>query len=350
MRRGWPVLAVAVGVTSWDAAADQPHATARLQLSRGQETQTCIDAGSLRRAVEQRLQRDVFRAADSEQVDVRVTVKLDRADSGFAATVLLETQHGNPIGTRRLTTETQQCSALDESLVLALALMLDIRREQVAAVDQRERLKDPAAYPGASPPPTRAPLRPSGLPVGGPVGAATMQPAPWRFMGGVGAVVGVGLLPDVAPGVRLGAGVAPPRIGWVEADATALAGTEAADEVGAVRLAWWGLGLYLCPLEFRGAPASGVGCLGNHVGWLRSTGVGFDDNSRSTRITYSPGLRGRGALRVTGPVALRAGIELLVPVVRDRFVYAQPNGSRSELFRADPIAAVAELGLGLEID
>lgn len=81
--------------------------------------------------MEVRLGRAVF--ARREHADVRVELSLYRPASGagFGAELVLVTLRGVQLGTRALQVSGDDCRALDPSLALVLALMLDVPRHSL---------------------------------------------------------------------------------------------------------------------------------------------------------------------------------------------------------------------------
>ena len=318
------------------AQAESEWIKATLAVERGEDATACIDADGIRRAVETRLQRPVFVAGPD--ADVRVQAKLRRAPSGWSAELLLQTPRGRELGTRKLSTEAPHCSSLDDSLALALALMLDVPREEVVAADRPA----PAAEPREPGPPQPPPSTPVQLPEDTPP-----RRQPWSFEGGVLAVLGVGVLPGAAPGARLAAAVEPPVFWLTEVEWTWWPPRDASDAGAGADLRRQSFGLFVCPLALAPEPVRLHACVGQQVGWIRAEGYGFDENRDRERITYGVSFRARGSIQLVGPLTFRAGLELEVPWVRDRFVFTEGDGTQDRLYRLPPASLVGELGLGL---
>src|SRR3954447_18622305 len=95
-----------------------------LGLTRGEGTETCLRAAAIERAVERRLRRHVF--ARDESPDLRIDVALAReADGAWSARLVLRGRRGAELGARELDTHAAHCSALDDALVLVVALLVD---------------------------------------------------------------------------------------------------------------------------------------------------------------------------------------------------------------------------------
>jgi hypothetical protein len=325
------------------AAADPPPVTAALDWHRSSAAEDCLDAGALASGVEKRLRRSVF--APRERADVVVGVRLTRRpESAWVAQIELRSTKGQLIGTRELVTSAEDCSALDESLTLAIALMVDVSADELPKpVEALQPVEAPPAKPvqrAAVSPSRRAPIE---LP------RDTHAPRkPWRFNAVALGTVAVGLLPGVSPGVRAGLGVEPPAF-WATDLSVSIwpAQSDSTAEEGA-RLTLVTVGLHVCP--FRAGPKSRVFglCFGQEVGQQSASGFGFDRNDERKRLVYDLSLRARLSQRVVGGLRLVAGVQGLLPLSRDRFIAGEADGTRREVFRRPVAAAAGELGVGVD--
>src|SRR5688572_7710227 len=138
-------------------AAEGERSRARLDLVRTPGTESCIEKRGLERAVERRLRRKVFQ----EPAGLLVEVRIARTEGNWIASIVLYDAHRRELGRRELDTAAEDCSALDASLALVLALLVDSPPEP-----QPEPTEAPAATPtGAPKPPVpRPPPTPIVLP------------------------------------------------------------------------------------------------------------------------------------------------------------------------------------------
>jgi hypothetical protein len=316
------------------AAADPPPVTAALDWQRSSAAEDCLDAGALASGVEKRLRRSVF--APRERADVVVGVRLARRPEGaWLAQIELRTK-GQLIGTRELVTSAEDCSALDESLTLAIALMVDVSADELPKPVEAP----PAQRAPVTPPPRRTPIE---LP------RHTHAPrTPWRFNAVALGTVAVGLLPGVSPGVRAGFGVKPPAFWPTDVSASLWPTQRDSTEEEGARLMLVTVGLHVCPIG--GGPKSTVFglCLGQEVGQQVASGFGFDRNDERKRLVYDLSLRARLSQRVVGGVRLIAGVQGLLPLSRDRFIAGEADGTRREVFRRPVASAAGELGVGVD--
>lgn len=328
--------ALGIAVTAVSAGARAAPNVA-LEVERGPGASGCIDAQRLRASVERRLKRRVFDAARPPELWVHV-----RFEGGerYTTRVVLSDREG-PLGHRELTTEARHCSALDDSLALVVALLVDTppARPSPAPTQPPAETAPPRAEPRAEPTPIELP----------PETAAPR--APLRFEAHAAALLGVGLLPGVALGGELGLGLKLANGPWLRAVGELYAEREAHLSGGAsgVRLRAVRWGLELCPFSIPLGPLEAQPCLGQRVGWLRASGFGFDQNAETTRLFYSLTLGAQGVLPLGGPCGLVLGAHGEFPFARDEFT-ARADGVRSQaLFQVAPVTAVAKLGLRVEL-
>ncbi len=294
-----------------------------------------MDAQALRSAVESRLGRRVFVPRKQADVVVRGRLEVARGGDGWTADLALESGAGQPMGKRTLSTHADDCSALDASLALIVALMIDIPREEL-----------PAPPTTAPPPPPAAHTTTIQLP------RETPAPRrPWGFEADGRGVGALGLMPGVALGVGVGVGVEPPGFWFTELDGDLWMTRRVDSSSGGSgsRFSLQSVSLYLCPLALGSFRLRFRACVGQRVGRLVADGFGFDENRREPRVVYNPGMRARLTVGLVGPLVLGAGLGLEVPLARDRFTATRASGASEELFRMAPVVGTAEVVLGVRL-
>lgn len=336
-------------------AKDEQSASARLEVIKGAGSERCLDGPSLSRAVESRLQRRAFRSDVPATLYVKIAVAHDAA--GWSALLTMRDGTGAFLGRRSLVTEAADCSALDDSLALVVALLVDSPPAPVA--------EDEEPAPTGSPPSQAAPKNTPGEASSAPVPKLEApEPArhvasirlprdtpaarePWRHQLAAEAVFALGILPGFAPGVELGFGAKAPRMPELRLFAGWFAPREQrrADRDAGARFDALYLGLEVCPFEHLAGIAQWSFCAGQAVGRIRSAAFGFDENSTSNHLTYAILARGALQLGLSSHWSLRLGIRAELPLVRGSFRYGTPDGSQPELYQPSPVAAVLDLGL-----
>jgi hypothetical protein len=307
--------------------ASSDKARASLQWSLGPGAESCTDAPALERAVEARLRRDAF--ADHVPPELVVRGRADRDERGYVVRLQLLRADGEQLGARELTTPAAHCSALDDSLALVIALMVDVPPDSVE-LQRHEAVVDAGPSRISLPQRTHAPRQ------------------PWRVSTALLGVATFGFLPGVTPGLRVRAGVEPPYFWWTELDATVFGGAESADHDGGARFSLLSAGLSICPIGWSTERLRALACVGQSLGRLTAEGFGFDVNRNQTRLVYDIGVRGSLWWRLLPPFTLVLGVGVVHPLVRDSFVLSRRPGGPEELFQPSIVAFTGEAGVGLE--
>jgi len=324
-----------------EAKAEQT-ASARLELIKGQDTQQCLDQANLTRAVEARLQRRAFRADVPATLYVKITI--ERAGSAWSAWLTMHDGSGAFLGQRALTTEALDCSALDDSLALVVALLVDS-----PPAPETPPVPEAAAEPSSSSQATPAP---------NPEAAAIHLPPdtpaprqPWRLQLAVAGSGAIGLVPGLAPGIELGLGAKAPTLPELRLFAGAYAGREQrrSEQDAGARFDLAYFGLEVCPLEPHFGSAAWFVCAGQSLGRVRVSAFGFDENSTSNHLSYALLLRSGIQLAFASHWAARLGIRAEVPLTRGVFGYGRPDGTQQGLYQASAVAGVLDLGIVVQL-
>jgi len=329
-------LSVALLASAAHAAGGE-RSRARLELVRAPGTESCIEKRALERAVERRLHRTVF----EEPAELLVEVRLAKAKNDWKAGIVLHDKHGRELGRRELDTAAKDCSALDASLALVLALLVDAPPEPPP-----EPMKTPSGTPPAAEKSPRSPT-PIVLP------KDTFAPRePWRFVPTIALAGAVDRLPGFAFGPRLGVEFLPPRFLEFRLSVGALLPydeTEEGERFGA------SFGLVdalveICPLGFATTAVRVSGCLGQSIGRLSVTGFGFDENRQETStldLVLTAGLSSWFA--VAGPLGVRLGLAAGFPLSRNSYGWRTPSGSRQEFWRRGYVVGSGDVAVGLTL-
>ncbi len=317
---------------SWasTAGAQAKTSEARLEIVRDEATRSCISERALERSVERRLRRKVFGA------DARFFLRLSfgRSDGAWLADLQLADSEGL-LGKRQLSTEARHCSALDDSLALVVALLVDTPPEREPAP-----LDAPVPKPAPPPPARRAPT---------PIRVPDESFAPREPLGfgarGSGQAV-AGLVPGWGLGAEVAAELDFPRGPRVLALFDATLSRERSGSRGGAQFNARRIGLELCGLGGSWGAFSVEPCVGQRVGWLGARGFDFDRNLDTTRLYYALAAGADGELTL-GSLLLSAGVRGEFPLTRDRFSERLSGEERKELFRVAPVVASVRIGLGV---
>lgn len=318
------------------ASAQPAHLTATLDVKRSPGAEQCIDAPALAKAVEVRLGRTVFGGASPE---LRVIVTLERLpDGAWGAQLLLEDAKGQALGRRELGTAEASCSALDPSLALVVALLVDAPPTPVAPPPPPPDATAPAPPPPPPPPPPTRIRIPAPPPP---------PEEPWQLGVAASAVAGFGWLPSIAPGASVALSAEAPHVPELVVFAQGFLPRRTARSDGRdVELSLLRLGFSVCPALYRGETARVGVCAGQTVGRVRAQAFGFDDNRQTSDLTYAVEVGGLLRLSLFGPLVFRAFAGVEAPITRNVYV---GGPERLVLFRSSPVAARGEMGLGAEL-
>ncbi|MFZ5896225.1 MAG: hypothetical protein ACOY0T_34540 [Myxococcota bacterium] len=339
-------LAIALGVaevvlSGVAAAAGPARPKARLELARGEDAASCIDSKRLSRAVERRLRRRVFEA---ERAPLQVRVELSRSQQGFVAHIELSDEMG-PLGQRELSTTARHCSALDESLALVVALLVDTPPERPPVVSPATPTKSEPSRAAAPPAEEKPPVPATPLEVP----ADTPAPRePWTFNLRLSALATRGLLPGTAFAGEFAVTARPPNgpLLRVAVEPTLARDAEVSSGAGAT-FSRQRLGFEVCAPELFSAHTSL--CFGQRLGRLHASGFGFDHPLEQTVFTFAL----TGAFDVRFPLgryfALTLGARMEAPLSRHRFSARLSDGSSRDVYSASVLSGGVRAGLEVEL-
>ncbi len=325
-----------LGFASSQARAADERALASLNWNRTAIAAECLDASALVAGVEARLQRKVF--VLESQADIKIRVVLDASRPGnWTASIDLTDRSGSSLGHRELTMQSDNCSALDDSLALMVSLMVDVTRE---SVQPKPELASPAQV---SPPP-------SPLPAATPLHLDAPSPvvsSPWRYGLYVLGNLRDGQLPGLGRGVTL-QGELSSKHGFAALLSAAVWAPSQRSEDGL------GAKFSLATVEANACgtlsskPNSDLFlCLGYQSGLVRSSAFGFDVNQNKTLFIQDLTLRLRATFWVTASFGLHGALGVALPLIQDEFFGTRADGSRVRLLSRPGMVPLAELGLAI---
>jgi hypothetical protein len=321
-----------------------------LSVQEGGGAESCMDAEQLKRGVEKRLRRRVF--VEPSEASLKLLVVFSKHGADTEARIELSSIDGTPRGTRSLMTS-GHCSALDDSLALSVALLVDQPPDPEPEAQPEATAPSPPALTAAAPPASLAssaapvsppaPPRPAPTPITIPPEVAAPR-EPWRLSLGATGLAAWGVLPGIVPALALYSKVVPPHFVPILLEGEGFwPATAERDANSGARFKLFRAGLALCPALHEAAQVSAAVCVGQKVGWLKVDGYGFDQNLSERRLNFALTAGGEGRLRLFAPVSLRGYLGAEVPLARDRFTSGGRNSS--ELFELSPIAILGEIGL-----
>jgi hypothetical protein len=329
VRRGFALsMLVAAYTTAWPTTARSEESRARtssLSWVRMPGAESCVATQDLAQRVEARLGRPVFVSAAQADVSVEGLIEPAGPGRGYRAMLTLRDAHGAALGTRELARADASCDAMREPLALVIAVMID-----------PDAALGPKAQPTVSVP---TPEAPPPVVIEKPVYIAVPSPpAPpkptWNVEVGAGFASTVGLLPNVGFGIAASGLVTPPGLFPFEGFGAAWFDDPTTTSSGSVSVSFLEVGGGLCPLHYEGPRLHVALCGLGELGLLTGRVSG---GSPDRPLYLGVAVEGRLAVRLVGPLALRAGVSPTVPLTPRHI----------DGFRLADVAAVADVGLGL---
>jgi hypothetical protein len=268
----------------------------------------CIDDRALAAAVTARLGGAPDRGHSRIVIDGEIApVEPAAAGAGWTAAIRTADARGHALGERELHETAADCHAIDDKLVLVIALIID------------PALLDSAP---ASPPPPASPASPERPRAIAATSIAVPPPRePWRFGASVAALATGGMLPGIAFGSAIAVRLDPPR-GWpVELSATVWPRDRAFAAAGGATLLELTGGAAVCPHVV--GPVSA--CVGAQAGEVRARGFGYDQNQLQHELVVDGTVELRLDWRLGAALGARVGAAAWVPVSRPRFVVQESS-------------------------
>jgi hypothetical protein len=308
-----------------------PGAVERVSLgwARLPGAESCVDPQTLAVGIERRLGRAVLVSAPEADVFVEASVGPEGSGVGWEVRIALVSK-GEVLGRRELKSQEESCRAVCEQAELVIALMIDPE----AALRQPRESRE------------AAPLAPSGSAVADRVSAAES----WRWRMTIGMPLALGFVPGPATALMLRTGVKAPDLPMLNLHGAYWFGRDVQHEDGTgVAVSLVSSGVSVCPFDLSRQSIGGALCGGLEGGVLRVQGVGFDLKQSEERYLFNATLHVIGTYRVWKPWIAEMGAGLAVPIVRDRFLGIEPDGSLRELFRMAPVSGWIHAAVGVEL-
>lgn len=285
---------------------------ASLRWLQGEGATSCISEHELAAAVTARLGGSPKQVTRSALV---IEGEIAPNAAGWRVAIHTTDAHGAVLGQRELNEAAADCRAIDDKLVLVIALIVDPELLDAVAVPTVAAKRAVVVAPGA----------------------------PWQFGAAVAAVTSRGMLPGFGFGAAIAAVIEPPH-GWpIELGATLWPRARGFAAPGGATFLQLTGGAALCPRLVARVSA----CIGAQAGELRATGFGYDQNQsqRQFLVDATAELRLDWSLR-DGPLAIgaRIGVGAWVPFSRPRFVF-RAGGQDVPVYQPASASLVSELAL-----
>ncbi len=340
-----PVVTSLVGafavIWSTAAGADATTATSALSWVRLPGAEGCVSTQELGARIETHLGRSVLVSPSVADISIegRIVASGAGAATRFRATVGGTRRDGTPIGSRELVSPSTDCRALDDGLVLVLALMIDPNalepaRREPASGEPEPRPSEPVTREVVH---ERLVVREVERP----------SPSPWMVQASLTGLVAIERLPGMAPGAGLVLRAGPSRLVAFEVSLGLLPAATLMADGRAVDLTLFEGGLAFCPTVALGPRIDAIGCAGMRVGAIRTRGRDFAKNAEVDRGLADVALGPRLVVTIAGPLFALASATALVPLVRQATTATRGDGETVTLDERSFLGAELGLGLGL---
>ena len=369
------------------AQADEPS-TSSLSWVRLAGAESCVSTQRLAERVEKRLGRRAFVSASQADLSFEGRIQHDTRHDAWVATIVVSDRAGRIVGRRELHAIGSECSSIEDSLVLVLAIAIDPGGVIAAVLGMDDELSNEASQllsqldlPRANDadllqqltivrpePPADNTMSAAASPNGAanvdipaPGYDAAIQRAPvmtaseLRLFFAAGADFGV--LPHTAVGGLFGVSYQPRAMATFELFAFGYVplSTSIASQDRPTAASWraefelYGVGVRVCPWSLGPANAQVGLCAGGRLGALSVQGRGFAQEVATTRAWAQAELQAR--LTVTlGSVALQLAAGPAAALVRDRMQFADAAGERQTFYRPAALSAAVSLAAALRLD
>lgn len=262
----WPLTCLATERAA--ESADRPRSLVSLEWTRGPGAEACLSESELIDDVEFALKRHAFTERSRADRVLRAQIQRFDASPRWRAQITLSTARNRNLGDREITVDSESCDEASESLVFALALMIDLPPTP-EELDERRRQSVP--------------------------------PAPWHLSGGLAPSAAVDSSPSAWSGAHGTVVLTPGRLWPVLADTFFWVQSRSGPDQQSFVLARGIFALGVCPVAIHGARSGLAVCAGPQAELVTGWGTGFAKDQgglgftigglAQSRITYSFGDR-----------------------------------------------------------
>ncbi|HEY5955334.1 MAG TPA: hypothetical protein VIV60_02225 [Polyangiaceae bacterium] len=300
------------------------YATAQLSIG-GTHADNCVPADELVAAVETRLERHPFVTHPSP--DLFVHIDFTRVGNQWSARIDMRSITGQSLGGRSIESQARDCSEMNDSLALVLALMIDLTRKEVES-------KTPARKPEDS------------TEVLVPSDAAELRT--WSQVLTASLLSTVGQLPSIGWGGRVATQLRHRSGISAELGVAAVVPSTWNDDRGAhASFNWFAADIGVCAgLLGRGRSELAV-CAGSQVSFERAEGSGYRVSHVQSVTSPLPFIKLESNYELVRSLGFHLAFAALAPLVRDRFYATRADGAETTIHSTSPIVAQLEAGLSL---
>ncbi len=325
-----------------------------LSWVRGSGAETCPTAASVRKDVAVRLGRYPFGNDATRTIEASLT----REPGRWVARIVVRSASGASVGTRELDSDARECGPLAAAATLVIALLIDPSaklgpsesKDTAAPAPPPPLAPNPSTSPPASLPAADSrPFIPFIAPTSNPplerstpstrdaAGATSLSPASVS----AGVLFASGLVPNLAPGIAMSARLrivprlsASMSVWWLPESSR-----------GQFAFGLTSVVLGACADLWRNDGAALHACVDALGGAVHASVRGMQSTDPGDRPWFGLSPAARFVQRVVGPFTLEAGLGVVFPVTRYRFVV---EGRGDSAFVQSPVALVGSIAVGTQ--
>lgn len=323
--------------TAYASDAPRPvHVAVAWTRARGAEG--CIAPAELVTKTRARAAADTTLDLERQGADFQVVAHIEAREGGFRTELVLRDAIGRRLGERLFDSTTKSCRTLDESLILALALLVEMPSVRAVAEGGPKEDVDEIVPPWRTEEPAvrEAPVR---------LHIPARRAAPWKLDLGFGATVATGQLPQPTIGPTVAGIIVPPDFVPIALRVTAFPlSTERVPVTGeGISVRAFAGGIDLCPLALAHPALEARGCAGARLMVLHAEPLGPRSSAATQTLVDLP-LRAELRAR-TGDVVPYAALEAHFAPASGSFVYRDRQGQSQTAFQVPWVTVGLEFGL-----
>ncbi len=331
-------MGIAGSACAGNARAEEPPRPVHIAVvwTRLPGAETCISPDEMVMKTRARAASDTLLTLDRKGADFSIIGRIEPRGEGFRTELVLRDAVGRPLGERTFESPARSCRALDDSLILALVLLVETPWVRDAAHGKpAEELGEIAPLPRLE---GRADERIAPLPLSPP------ERRPWMLELGLGGSLAVGFAPTPTVGPALFGLVRPPHFVPIVLRATAYPFSVDRSTVAGEGIAVRGFvgGAEICPLGLARPGVEALVCGGAHLAVLQAEPLGPRSTAGDLFFGVLP-LRGEVRARL-GAVSPYAAATARFSPMSPGFVYRAPGGQDRTSFSVPWLTVELDVG------
>lgn len=314
-------LACLATVGTAEGAVEPPRSLVFLEWTRGPGAEACLSESELIEEVEVSLRRHAFTERSRADRVLRAQIQQSDASPRWRAQIGLSTARDRSLGGREITIDSESCDEASESLVLALALMIDLPPTPAEIEERRTKKEEEESA------------------------------ASWHLSGGLGPSAAVDSSPSVRGGAHASLVVTAGRFWPVVADAFFWVQSATGGAGSDPRSFWLArsmLGVGICPVTIQGARLGVAACIGPQAELVTGWGAGFAKDRVGLAVAFGGLAQSSVTYRLGRHVRAVGTLGVAATPQRVDFTFLDERGVERPLHRTSPVNGVGSFRLAVD--